>query len=499
MSCLSNVKAFLTHFLRAEPLVVRIYDDWSMLSDVSPKERKVRLTFTVKGTDITAVMNVGTIPKLVSYANKFTATLDAQKEGASRESRAFRQSNPSKPENPLSDVANAMLVSARTRLAEAEPGLACVISQRLSLQLNTLKLVIFPRNMRDPELAQFIGSNIHARLDRLVESDTRPPIRNLELSFSSISISKLAHLNFGVVAKEQDLSTDSIRWLSVLTKGAFEATIFTLPSMDMKMYTEEYVEDGNRMLPYDFSSKFSDKKGPREEDIYITLNMSLYSWLTILRKTFAREMEQVQASADVRPPTIGLTQPPGLRRSKAPEPLQLVTDRELSGPEPNTADDSTHATKRGLLPHAKSTPARSSTLSPSDSELVVTSPAPQSPPPRNDSNGSRTSMILTTSPVEETGSRAPSPGIPASMKSMGIVYKPRERRIERLTMRQLGEATPDVMHPFFMKTSGFSLEDSLPQYVHEYATMPTEEIMKVLLKLYSKQLRTDTVASSSHT
>ena len=58
-------------------------------------------------------------------------------------------------------------------------------------------------------------------------------------------------------------------------------------------------------------------------------------------------------------------------------------------------------------------------------------------------------------------------------------------------MRQLGEATPDVMHPFFMKKAGFNLEDSLPQYVHEYATLPTEEIMKALLKLYSRQLKAD--------
>lgn len=71
----------------------------------------------------------------------------------------------------------------------------------------------------------------------------------------------------------------------------------------------------------------------------------------------------------------------------------------------------------------------------------------------------------------------------------GIVYIPRTRHIERLTMRQLGEATPDVMHPFFMKKAGFNLEDSLPQYVHEYATIPLEEIMEVLLKLYSKQLQ----------
>jgi len=68
------------------------------------------------------------------------------------------------------------------------------------------------------------------------------------------------------------------------------------------------------------------------------------------------------------------------------------------------------------------------------------------------------------------------------------MYKARKRHIERLTMRQLGEATPDVMHPFFMKKAGFNLEDSLPQYVHEYATTPLEEIMEVLLKLYSQQL-----------
>ena len=58
-------------------------------------------------------------------------------------------------------------------------------------------------------------------------------------------------------------------------------------------------------------------------------------------------------------------------------------------------------------------------------------------------------------------------------------------------MRQLGEASPDVMHPFFMKKAGFSLEDSLPQYVHEFATVPVESVMQALLKMYSKQLGED--------
>ena len=71
-----------------------------------------------------------------------------------------------------------------------------------------------------------------------------------------------------------------------------------------------------------------------------------------------------------------------------------------------------------------------------------------------------------------------------------IHYIPRSRHIERLTVHQLGEATPDVMHPFFTKRAGFSLETALPQYVHEYATLPIEEILKALFKIYQKQLKT---------
>ncbi|GJE95456.1 hypothetical protein PsYK624_116400 [Phanerochaete sordida] len=481
---------------RAEPLIIRIYDDWSRFSaSVQPQDRQIQLTFTVSGSDVTAIMNVGTIPKLVSYANKFKATLDAQKEGASRESLAFRQSNPAKPENPLSDVANAMLLSARAKLTETEPGLACGIGQGLILKLHTLKLVIFPRSMRDPELAQFIGTNVHARLDRVVVSECVPPKRELHLAFSSISISKLSHLNLSLVSKEEP-DLDTVRWLSLLTKNASEAIIFTLPSMQMRMYSEESLEDVSRILLYDFSSKFAKKENMRDEDIYITLNMALYAWLTILRKTFAREMEQVQASAEVRAPQVGLAQPSALRRSKLPEPLIIVPEREGSGSGTHL-DDLAQSPRRAGLPHTKSTPARFPLMSPTAPEWTVASPTPMSPVSKNSDSSqggpARNGTLLTSSPVEEGSSRAPSPGLPASKKTMGIVYRPRSRRIERLTMRQLGEATPDVMHPFFMKTAGFSLEDSLPQYVHEYATMPTEEIMKALLKLYSKQLRADTV------
>jgi hypothetical protein len=478
-------------------LDIRIYDDWSRFSpDASEEDHGVRLTFTVKGTDVTAIMSVNTIPKLMGYANKLTATVEAQKEGASRESQAFRLANSPKPDNALSEVANAMFSSARDKLME-EPGFGGVIGQRLSLKLRTLRLVVFPRTMSDPELAQFIGSDIHARLDRVVESDILPPARDLQLSFASISISKFTSLNYPRATKESTPDQNCQEWLSLLISTASHATIFSLPAMTMQMHSDEAVEDGARVLPYDFASRFSNAAGVKEEDIYVTLNMSLYSWLTILRKTFTREMEQIQASADVR---AAVSASHGtVRGRKAPEPLQIRPDRDiLSGRtrvgSPTPA--SPPAQGRASFPYTKSTPARLSILSPTTSEFML---SPISNPSQPASAAPADAQLpLAASPSDDKSNmpRPPSPGLPSNKKAAGLTYRPRQRTIERLTLKQLGEATPDVMHPFFMKTAGFSLEDSLPQYVHEYATMPTEEIMKALLKLYSKQLK---VESSTET
>lgn len=439
-------------------------------------------------------MTVGTIPKLVSYVNKFRVNLETQKDGAARESKAFRIANAPKPDNPLSAVANAVFKSARSRLKEHETGLSYVIGQRMSLKLKLLRLIVFPRSMRDPELAQFVGEDIHARLHRLIQSENEPAKRDLHLYFSGITISKVTHLHHTLVPKDQ--SVDSRTWLSTLVAKSPEAIIFGLPSMDMQMQSEETQvvqnEESNRTLAYDFSSSFS-KAGVRDaEDIYISLNMSLYSWLTVLRKTFAREMEQIQLSADTR--VVGLTgaaqAAQALRKKHDSGPATAVSpgDREYSGLPDVLSAVRTRPRARGsvssrqipilvhsmddvhaAIPHMHATPQSSAVPSPSTRLMSPTS--------------------ATFAGVE---SSTPTSGTSVSgaekKKYTGLVYAPRNRKIERLTMRQLGEATPDVMHPFFMKKAGFNLEDSLPQYVHEYATMPTEEIMKALLKLYSKQL-----------
>ncbi|KAH7874742.1 uncharacterized protein C8R40DRAFT_1171340 [Lentinula edodes] len=442
----------LLHY-RAEPLEVDILDDWSIPKS-SQTDRPLRLSFTVKSKEVVAIATVGTIPKLLAYANKFKANLEAQREGASRESNTFRISRAPKPDNPLSAVAEAMITSARTRFKEADAILSYTIRQHMSLRLDLLCLVVFPRTMGDAEVAQFVGQDVRGRLNRLIESASTSSKRDIRLSFSFMRISRFTQLGHAIMPPITEIS-DGRQWLEDLLKDANNADIVGLPSMIMHMASTESQEGLHKTLAYNFDSQFVRLKGVQHsEDIYITLNVGLYSWLTVLRKTLSREMEQVQTAADWR---MFAANPVQTRRN-IPEPLNLANPpRSATVPSPTNVF---------------------SPLSPKSASAVTTN------------FGSSLDVASLSKSQSEAFAPSPTDG---EGEAKAFVYRPGHRRIERLTMRQLGEATPDVMHPFFMKKAGFSLEDSLPQYVHEYATVPLEEIMEVLLRLYSRQLLAATI------
>ncbi|KAH9985984.1 hypothetical protein BJV74DRAFT_946145 [Russula compacta] len=450
--------------LWSEPLSV------TMSPEVAVLDRLLRLSFAVSGTELIAVGSVGTIPKLFSYGSRFRANLQVQREGAARESKAFRIAQSPKPDNPLSAFANAMLQTARTRLREKEEGLSYVVQQRMQFSLGSLKLVVFPRTMEDNEMASFSASELRADLDFIIESNDLPAKRKLLLAFAGMSASRVGPLDHGMVP--DDVRTNVRKWLDTLQKGMSVSTIFELPAMDMDMESEE-----------------GGKPTARREDIFITLNVALYSWLTLLRKNLAREMRQAQGSLDRRQAAAlstatpsGVSTPKRRRTITESSTLDITSpmmtspiDRHAS-PQPrgDAAIERLHKTtlsmsampsKSDMLGPPIELAPRSSTMSLLDIPTTSSSSTNAQPPP---------------SPI------APAPSSPGHPPS--LLYQPRRRHIERLQMRQLGEATPDVMHPFFTKKAGFSLEDALPQYVHEYATMPIEEITRALLKLYSRQL-----------
>jgi hypothetical protein len=456
----------------------------------------LRLSFIVSGSEVVAVVTIRAIPKLLFYANKFKTNLDAQREGASRESKAFRITHSPTPDNPLSSMANAILNSARTRFTDTEASLSYVIRQQMSLRLKLLRLAVFPRTMADMEIAQVVGRDVHALLDRLVEPDGRTARRDLRLSFSSLAISKHSQLNQADTGTSSP--SDGKVWLASLLKTSQEAIIIGLPHMHMHMVSQQTTQDTKQILAYDFDSRFVRLEGMKDrEDIYITLNMSLYSWLTLLRKNFSREMDQVKATVEWRMANVGSPS----TRKQVPDSLPLAV--EAPSPEsihftntPLSTLLSPNTIRSHSLEKSRSTSATYSSFNLPSDDLYL-QPTPHSRSTENLPSPYAYSPFASISiPSGGQGGARSHPPLPSASTDLGskghisnIVYQPCNRHIERLTMRQLGEATPDVMHPFFMKKAGFNLEDALPQYVHEYATLPLEEIMEALLRLYSNQLQ----------
>ena len=429
------------------------------------------------------------IPKIVMYAGKFKANLEAQREGAARESLAFRAKRLPKPDNALSEVANAMLQTARSRLKGTE-SLSYAIGQHMKLQLSELVFVVLPRSQGDTELARFVGRDVMAQLHRTVQHDGEAAHRDLQLSLSHIAISQLLKQGFDPRLPNQEFD--------VLTAGSkftgTENVIFSLPAMDMRMISDESAGDGYKTLPYDFISNFVRQEGVRGENISISLNISLYSWLTVLRKTLSRELKRARDVSDwrttvVSPPNISIprmaspdiqNQPYFQSLDEAVSPSGSISGSSRpSSPVRSKSTDSKFPTQKG---HRRGSQQW-------DVPPIITDPS------EFQKRSGAVEDTSTRAPAQQTSTSGEASEKPAPPESAGppkkgkeIIYSMRSRQIERLTVRQLGEATPDVMHPFFTKRAGFNLEESLPQYVHEYATLPVEEIMKALVKVYSKQL-----------
>lgn len=131
-----------------------VFDDWTKVNPEIPiSEREVFLEFNVQAGELLAYASTATIPKMITVGGKLAGLIKAQKQGAARESSAFRASQTPKPDTALSEVAAAMLQSARSRFKETETFEFAVI-QQLKLSIKTLKLAVPPPTQQRAELVR---------------------------------------------------------------------------------------------------------------------------------------------------------------------------------------------------------------------------------------------------------------------------------------------------------------------------------------------------------
>lgn len=84
---------------------------------------------------------------------------------------------------------------------------------------------------------------------------------------------------------------------------------------------------------------------------------------------------------------------------------------------------------------------------------------------------------LHSSPVQET---------PLDLPSEDLLYEPARTTIESPPYKLFDE---EMVNQFFSRFTNINVKSDLPQWVHQYATVPIETAMKLLLSVYAQRLR----------
>ncbi|KZT51915.1 hypothetical protein CALCODRAFT_521058 [Calocera cornea HHB12733] len=349
----------------SNPIDVQVYDDWTLMMEnrnALPSSQEVQLTFSVKTETLEAVGTILTLPRLIALYNRLQALLATQREGAARESEAFRALRSARVDNPLSDVATAMLASARSKFKEDEDARTVIILQDMRLEAGRIRLAVFPRSTSDQDMVRFEARTISAELSRNALDDGRYH-RNLNMHLSSFAIARVQPKS---LTTEEFVNITAVRWFA-LFKAASETTIFNGPPT--RVYMESWEDLRHMRLDYEYDMTYSslfDKSA--EGTVFLALNYALLKWLGNLAQSFQEEMDKVllRGSGDVTDLPVSPTSP--LRHEEpapdAPVVLGVASPTVQSRPttppgsavSPTAADTTPHTVPPRKMTYHKLTP-----------------------------------------------------------------------------------------------------------------------------------------------
>jgi len=429
---------------RADPVRVHAFDDWANATLDNSDEQQLSLNFVVDGSTITVSVGLLLVSKALEMQQRVHELIKDQREGALRDSRTFRSIWAPAPANPLSNVAEAMINSAKTRFKEHK-GLSYVISQNMRLRLESLRLHVFPNSLHDNQVIFVQGIDLFAHLRRVVKDEDLPLERKLLLSFSSLFLSKFHGIPTELASMPKQ-SSGSGAWMQSVLKRGRQETILSVPGLRAWMISEETdgPEDGAlRVVKYSFQSKFQRTTVQNDNSgIYVTLNYTLFADLNELKSkatdTIARSKQRDAAHADAATITAA-KKAAALQRPAA-----------------------------GLRPMHAASPPGSPPLAPQRPAIGDRKPS-------------------TTAPLQVPGAA------PRTTTRAARAYVTDKVDIEKPQISQMGEATPGLRSSFL--GYHWDLESPIPRHLHEFGTIPLEELMKMLLNLYGRQLRSPTVAT----
>jgi hypothetical protein len=396
-------------------------------------DRQVQLHFDVSGGDVLAAARIMTIPELILMGYKVRSLIKSQREGAARESAAYSSSRTPKPSNPLSQVATAMLQSAKSKLKDTETAVVqFMVVQHMHLQIGRIRLGVFAQG--DGRMTQFEALVVEGWLKRNVQSEGHPPFRDLHLALQS----------FEVRGGDTPIPT---KWLDLLNG----AKIFTMPEMKIAMQSTERhnPSTGSTELEYIFSSKFP-PKSRNYHSLYIALDFHKFEQLLAMQNSLRLEIEKALAEVEYLEKNTAQPRGPTVLNPKEKVGESVVMGVGLS------VDEDAQA--------GPSQPPGLNTTGVAEDDTSI--------PPLSASSISTTKTTLSAF---------------QQRRSAQLNYKCVDQHIDTPKLHALGAASPDL--ETFKQWTNINIQEEMPKWIHEYATVPIEQIMKVLLEVYVKQLK----------
>ncbi|KAF8320822.1 hypothetical protein DL93DRAFT_2163795 [Clavulina sp. PMI_390] len=451
--------------LRCDPLTAIVSDHWDITKDgPNSLDQQVRLSFLVRGGNIRAGARVMTASELILLGGRVRALIDLQRDNAALESKVFAISRAPKPQNPLSQVATAMLQSARSKFKEAEH-LDILVIQHMTLEVAQIRLGVF--NETDTRYTQFEADGVHGELTREVRADANSSVRDLQLSLLALEV------------RTGDVPAQD-KWLEFLNGPK----VFTMPEMAIAMHSTEYTTE-NR-IDYDFKSTFpAPKSKGGQRSLYVALDFHKYEQLVTMQTAFKEAIEKALAEIGQPTPSVSaissgtateLGARPSLGKRSA---LSIMKTADLpAGLEEVGRGTSAAETIQAKVQELEQAAQAASALQPGERRA----PEQSSLSPSVIQQGRRASA----DGVRTDSTKAPDLST-VKVGMRGLTYHCLQRTIETPKLHQLGAASPDL--ETFGQWTNISIRDSLPVWVHEYATVPIEQLMRTLLEVYIKQLK----------
>ncbi|KAG9009804.1 hypothetical protein FRB93_005075 [Tulasnella sp. JGI-2019a] len=398
---------------RADPLESKVWDDWTSITDDT---NGLHLDFSLVGGQILVMARMQAAPVLITTAGSFRTLLIEQKAEAASQSLAFRTTLHPKPANPLSEVAAAMLMSAKSKFQEADEYDFAII-QRMHVDMAWIQLQL----VDGPQTFHVEAETIAASLECFLQTMDPAPRRDLHLSLGRFIVSSFTSFpEFGT----HKIQTD-------------RADVFVFPELIINMKSTLQLE--SRQLDYEFESSFPRLPGQGGSD-RIDMLFDYAKWMLLLRKMIdlQRKVERSLEESGLKSPDSEWWE----------QPL-----------------------RSGSLP-----------VSSSQGSVQDTSPiARVSPPPKI------TDAPLTEAPAE----MKPSTLGDSELTKPSLTYHSISTKIDQPRFRRFDmmNADPEAVGKTFKSMTGLSVKRDMPKWVHEYATVPIESVMKILLRIYAHRLR----------